>query len=232
MTEASQARRRSESLFARAIRVLKEAPALTREESNKVLHEARQRRWLQVHGLTHRVDFSDAQREVLRNYFSAMDGGKSRYISIDQLEQVLTCLGIADTREDVERFAKSKIKRIDFNDFLKIIVNGDSLNSENNKLIFLLFNELIEKKNYLNFNIKLLEIRRNGIIESLTSHTANSRNARIMRSFLRLNRKDQTSEDSDDDSDEKQKAIQQKHQIRRRSVDVFGTHAMTAVMTE
>lgn len=53
------------------------------------------------------VDFDRRERRKLKDFFNAMDKKKEGYISLDQLEEMLLGLGLADGIEDVKRLVNN-----------------------------------------------------------------------------------------------------------------------------
>lgn len=53
------------------------------------------------------VDFDRRERRKLKDFFNAMDRKKEGYISLDQLEEMLLGLGLADGIEDVKRLVNN-----------------------------------------------------------------------------------------------------------------------------
>lgn len=81
--------------------------------------------------------FSDKEILQLKKYFNSLDDDGSGEIDVQELENPLISLGIAETREDVAKIVESVTEEgeseIGFTDFLSIINNKDG--SENSVLI-------------------------------------------------------------------------------------------------
>lgn len=73
------------------------------------------RRWLYLHNYKHMIDFDDVERSKLKQYFRSLDGdgsGMAIYviwgsIGIEELEDPLISLGIAESRDDVKKIIES-----------------------------------------------------------------------------------------------------------------------------
>ena len=87
------------------------------------------RAWLRSRGKKKYIDFDDRERRELRKYFLELDEDKSGSITIDELEEPLIGLGLAENRFEVERMiSKADIDAsgyIDFDEFLLILKTGD-----------------------------------------------------------------------------------------------------------
>lgn len=74
-------------------------------------------------GKKHLIDFDDKERTKLKTYFRSLDTDGSGSIGIDELEEPLISLGIAETKEQVTKIvdAVDKDHEIQFAEFIKIL---------------------------------------------------------------------------------------------------------------
>ena len=61
---------------------------------------------MKKHGKEDRIDFKDDEISKLRKYFTSLDGDGSGSIGLDELEDPLIALGLAQTRDEVEKLIK------------------------------------------------------------------------------------------------------------------------------
>lgn len=69
--------------------------------NTKKLCEISERKWLEKHGKKKFIDFNDKQRTKLKQYFSSLDNDGSGVIDIEELEEPLISLGLAESRAEV-----------------------------------------------------------------------------------------------------------------------------------
>mmetsp|Transcript_62776 Transcript_62776/g.72050 ORF Transcript_62776/g.72050 Transcript_62776/m.72050 type:complete len:299 (+) Transcript_62776:66-962(+) len=97
------------------------------KQSKQLLLENRERMWLQKTGKSHFIDFDNHQRSQLKKYFLALDNDGSGNIGVEELEEPLISLGLAESKEEVEAIVSSVDEdgsnEIEFNEFLGIIKN-------------------------------------------------------------------------------------------------------------
>ena len=67
------------------------------------LSDSSLRNWLRKHGKEKYIDFDDAERRQYRDIFKALDGDASGAIGVEELEDPLIALGLADSREGVQK---------------------------------------------------------------------------------------------------------------------------------
>lgn len=93
-------------------------------EHKRLLHEDRERRWLTQKARHQWVDFSDSERTELRRYFDALREGADK-LSVDRLEDMMVSLGLADSRQEVERIVEAidgdRTGELDFEEYLLIL---------------------------------------------------------------------------------------------------------------
>ncbi|KAM3146875.1 hypothetical protein pb186bvf_001029 [Paramecium bursaria] len=104
-----------------------------------IQQEASLRHWLIQKKARHLIDFDDKERNQLKQYFNSLDQDGSKSIGIDELEEPLISLGIAESRDDVSKLVYSVDNdgQIYFKEFLEIIKNkkGDPKNSKETMVI-------------------------------------------------------------------------------------------------
>lgn len=95
-----------------------------------MIHDIGKRKWLIKHGKAHVLQFSNEEIAKLKECFNQLDDDGSGSIGIDELEEPLIGLGLAETREDVERMVavvdEDGSGLIEFEEFLDIINNSDT----------------------------------------------------------------------------------------------------------
>ena len=68
------------------------------------------------------MDFDRRERRKLKDFFNSVDNRKEGYISLDQLEEMLLGLGLAEGIEDVKRLVNNvnvdQEGRIEFEEFM------------------------------------------------------------------------------------------------------------------
>jgi Ca2+-binding EF-hand superfamily protein len=68
------------------------------------------------------LDFDRRERRKLKDFFNSVDNRKEGYISLDQLEEMLLGLGLAEGIEDVKRLVNNvnvdQEGRIEFEEFM------------------------------------------------------------------------------------------------------------------
>eukprot|EP00931_Biecheleriopsis_adriatica_P104735 TRINITY_DN79371_c0_g1_i1.p1 TRINITY_DN79371_c0_g1~~TRINITY_DN79371_c0_g1_i1.p1 ORF type:complete len:347 (-),score=79.70 TRINITY_DN79371_c0_g1_i1:113-1153(-) len=93
-------------------------------ETKLYLHRRRERRWLALKQKDRFVDFSVKERAQLRRYFDALAGSSGR-VCLEQLENMLISLGLAENQRDVgnliSRIDDLKIGELDFEQFLELL---------------------------------------------------------------------------------------------------------------
>jgi len=89
-----------------------------------------ERAWLKKHGKRKYIDFEESELQELRKYFNSLDEDGSGSIGVDELQDPLIALGLAETREEVQSIIDSVDEdgshQIEFNEFLSIIKGGRS----------------------------------------------------------------------------------------------------------
>ena len=83
------------------------------------------RKWYINRGKGHVLHFTDEEIKKLKDCFNALDDDGSKSISVDELEEPLIGLGLAQTREDVQEMIDAVDDdgsgEIEFEEFLQII---------------------------------------------------------------------------------------------------------------
>ncbi len=107
--------------------ILKEERKEKIEEAESILIEKRLRKWLVKHGKAELLDFQDFEIKKLKECFASLDSDGSGAIGIEELEDPLIGLGLADTRQQVQDMIdivdEDGSGQIEFDEFLGIIKN-------------------------------------------------------------------------------------------------------------
>lgn len=97
----------------------------TLKDNSVKIRESQERKWLSSCGKKHLIDFDDKERGKLKQYFASLDLDGSGSIGIEELEEPLISLGIAETREQVRRIVdlvdKDGSHQIEFGEFIAIL---------------------------------------------------------------------------------------------------------------
>ncbi|KAL4502192.1 hypothetical protein ABPG72_000427 [Tetrahymena utriculariae] len=84
-----------------------------------------ERKWLKAHGKEDYIDFKDEEILVLRKYFKSLDSDGSGSIGVEELEDPLIALGLAQNRDEVLKLIKQVDEDgsgdIEFKEFLSIM---------------------------------------------------------------------------------------------------------------
>lgn len=166
-------------------------------ENCEKLSESQVRKWLVKHGKKHLINFDDKERFKLKQFFKSLDEDGSGSIGTDELVDPLISLGIAQTREEVDKIVDSvdddKSGQIEFKEFLQII--GGSSEDKGDTLIIDFFKDMISGRlaggqisNKLPFNIIISTVRRRKLINSMMSANAKDRveGEKVMSAYSKL----------------------------------------------
>lgn len=161
-------------------------------EQKRLLHQRRERAWLQRKAKHRYIDFSDGERAALRRYFDALAEGGQR-VPLDRLENMLISLGLAETREEVagivDRVDGDGSRELDFEEYLEIVrTRADSD-------IFLVFKAMMEGTlgdPNLNFQTVISSYRRTLILDATGARGVSSEQRelgyKILNNFAALQR--------------------------------------------
>ena len=108
------------------------------------MNEKKQRKWYCNRGKADVLDFTDEEIRKLRECFDALDDDGGGSIGLDELEIPLIGLGLADTREEVERIILSVDDDgdIEFPEFLAIIKSPPEDDNDQTALINKFFKDM------------------------------------------------------------------------------------------
>jgi len=109
----------------------------------QVIKENEMRQWMAKHGLGKNAQlFSDDERRILIQFFEQLDFDRSGKVSTDELCEVLTAFGLAETHYDIYKLVsqvdKDRSGFIDFNEFTAMVQGKQS------KAIFLVMQKMIQ----------------------------------------------------------------------------------------
>lgn len=138
-----------------------------------LLIEKRLRKWLVKHGKAELLDFQDFEIKSLKECFQSLDSDGSGAIGIEELEDPLIGLGLADTRQQVQDMIdivdEDGSGQIEFDEFLSIIKNDSD---ESTSKINNFFKELASGHlggGDLSFNMIVQNMRRKYMLNAITS---------------------------------------------------------------
>ena len=138
-----------------------------------LLIEKRLRKWLVKHGKAELLDFQDFEIKSLKECFQSLDSDGSGAIGIEELEDPLIGLGLADTRQQVQDMIdivdEDGSGQIEFDEFLSIIKNDSD---ESTSKINNFFKELASGHlggGDLSFNMIVQKMRRKYMLNAITS---------------------------------------------------------------
>jgi len=162
-------------------------------ETKRLLHQHRERSWLQTKALHNRLDFSEAERLELRHYFEELADKSSRRLRIDKLETMLISLGLAENRKEVDKILQridcSVEGELDFEEYLDIVRTRTSSN------IYHIFKAMMEGQlgdRDLNFQTVISEYRRHRILDATGANPGSpsqqTHGVHILHNFAELQR--------------------------------------------
>lgn len=166
-------------------------------ENCEKLGESQIRKWLVKHGKKHLINFDDKERYKLKQFFKSLDEDGSGSIGTDELVDPLISLGIAQTREEVDKIVDSvdddKSGQIEFKEFLQII--GGSSDDKGDTAIIDFFKDMISGRlaggqisNKLPFNLIISTVRRRKLINSMMGTNQKDRveGEKVMNAYSKL----------------------------------------------
>lgn len=135
-------------------------------EHRRLLHQQRERNWLQRKAKHRCIDFSDSERSALKRYFDALAEGNQR-VGLDKLENMLISLGLAETREEVANVVAQVdgdgSRELDFEEYLELVRSRADSN------LYLVFKAMMEGSlgdPNLNFQTVISSCRRTLILDA------------------------------------------------------------------
>jgi len=142
-----------------------------------LLKEQEQRKWLINHGKGHLLQFTDEEIKKLKECFEQLDDEGVGSIGIAELEEPLIGLGLADSRDDVDRMVQAVDEDgsglIEFEEFLSIILGSSSSSSEGSdrSAINKFFKDMSQGKlgaKDLSFGVNVQDLRRQRMMQAIT----------------------------------------------------------------
>lgn len=94
-------------------------------DSHEYLIEIGKRKWMSKHGRKFLINFDEGERKEMKQYFRALDQKNHGSIGIEELEELLISVGLAETRDEVKRLIdlvdEDHSGKIEFDEFLEMI---------------------------------------------------------------------------------------------------------------
>eukprot|EP00931_Biecheleriopsis_adriatica_P104470 TRINITY_DN79140_c0_g1_i1.p1 TRINITY_DN79140_c0_g1~~TRINITY_DN79140_c0_g1_i1.p1 ORF type:complete len:357 (+),score=78.63 TRINITY_DN79140_c0_g1_i1:110-1180(+) len=161
-------------------------------ETKRYLHQRRERRWLTLKQKHCYIDFSVEERAELRHYFDSLTGSNG-LIDIENLEDMLISLGIANNKKEVDELVDKiddlKTRELDFNQFLDLIRARSDYNT------LRVFKDMMEGQlgdRHLDFRTVISEHRRKLILDASGSRSTSTeqqeRGGKVLKNFADLKR--------------------------------------------
>ena len=171
----------------------------------RALNEKKQRKWLVQRGKAHLLEFTDKEIKKLHDCFMSLDDDASGSIGIDELEEPLIGLGIANTREEVEEMVMAVDDdgsgMIEFEEFLGIIANKGGGTEETKITQF--FKDLSNGKlgdESMSFQMIVQDIRRRALLEFFVGNDQiKKEEGQLILENIKKMREREEEENSDDD---------------------------------
>jgi hypothetical protein len=115
------------------------------DETIRTLKEQEMRQWMTKRGLGNQAKvqmYTDDERRILIKFYEQLDHDGDGQVTADELSEVLTALGLAETYGDVWKLLsqvdKDRDGLIDFNEFISMVQN-----STQSKAVFLVMQQMI-----------------------------------------------------------------------------------------
>ena len=180
------------------------------------LSDSSLRNWLRKHGKGKYIDFDDAERRQYRDIFKAQDGDGSGAIGVEELEDPLIALGLADSREGVQKLVEmvdeDETGEIEFDEFLLImrsIKKNDGDKKDSSLAQFFQdmingdFKKMGDMENDMPFTLNFSQYRRKRILDAIMLNDGETREKgkKIMNNFKKqlINKKRQKKIDEGED---------------------------------
>jgi hypothetical protein len=191
------------------------------KENKSNLMKSQERQWMTSRGSKDFIDFNDKARAKLKSYFRSLDTDGSQSIGVDELQNPLISLGIAQTVTEVQRIVDSVDEdgsgQIEFDEFLSIIKSKHGSNSG----IVDFFKDLTDGKlaggkisNKLPFLHVISTIRRQKMLQGIMAAEGEKKDEgmKILNNYTKLlaleKRKNQTQETEENAYDENEEEDQ------------------------
>ena len=134
------------------------------------LYGSKARKWYCQRGKIKALEFTDEEIRTLKECFAALDEDQGGSIGLEELEEPLIGLGLADTTEKVKEIILKVDDdgEIEFPEFLKIIKSPDQ--DQNSKMITNFFKQMSTGQlgdPNLDFNIVVSNIRRDHMVKAI-----------------------------------------------------------------
>ncbi|EGR31209.1 hypothetical protein IMG5_115710, partial [Ichthyophthirius multifiliis] len=163
-----------------------------------------QRKWLKSHGKEDYIDFKDDEILLLRNYFRSLDSDGGGSIGVEELEDPLIALGLAQNREEVQKLIDQVDQDgsgdIEFTEFLTIMssVQKNDKNKKNDdsekSAIFDFFKKMMtgkledEMDQNVPFRLNVSQYRRKKILDAIMSSNKDKKDKgqKILQVFINI----------------------------------------------
>lgn len=142
---------------------------------HNMMKESKQRKWLIKRGKGHVLAFTDDEIRKLKECFSQLDDDGSGSIGIEELEEPLIGLGLADTKHEVKQMIEAVDDdgsgQIEFEEFIGIIQQSQEgqRGSKINQFFKDMSNGKLGDQN-LSFSVNVQDLRRKLMMAAILGH--------------------------------------------------------------
>lgn len=182
------------------------------------LSDSSLRNWLRVHGKEDYIDFDDNERKQYRAIFKALDGDGSGAIGVEELEDPLIALGLAENREGVQNLVNTVDEdgtgEIEFEEFLLIMRSIKKNDGQTDSNLYEFFRDMVkgdfdkmgDMDNDIPFKLNFSQYRRKRILDSIMCPPGEKKDkgSKIMNNFkkqLILKKQQKKIEDGENPND-------------------------------
>jgi hypothetical protein len=162
--------------------------------------EIGKRKWLSKHGRRFLINFDEKERREMKQYFKALDQKNHGSIGIEELEELLISVGLAQTREEVKKLIDTVDEdhsgKIEFDEFLDMIQSEGEGESQD---LINFFKKIISGNldsnipQGLSFQLMISNLRRRKMMCALnivpTTPTESKNGMKILEAYKSMNEK-------------------------------------------